>query len=59
MLLTGFDAPVEQVIYLDKAIIAHNLLQAIVGQLNIIEKYTIIVFCEYQRLAIEKTVTDG
>lgn len=29
MLLTGFDAPVEQVMYLDKIIIAHNLLQAI------------------------------
>ena len=29
MLLTGFDAPVEQVMYLDKVITAHNLLQAI------------------------------
>jgi len=29
MLLTGFDAPVEQVMYLDKMIVAHNLLQAI------------------------------
>nr|WP_208354734.1 DEAD/DEAH box helicase family protein [Aetokthonos hydrillicola] len=29
MLLTGFDAPVEQVLYLDKVIQAHNLLQAI------------------------------
>jgi type I restriction enzyme R subunit len=29
MLLTGFDAPVEQVMYLDKIIIAHGLLQAI------------------------------
>ncbi|MGB8648872.1 MAG: HsdR family type I site-specific deoxyribonuclease [Anaerolineae bacterium] len=29
MLLTGFDAPVEQVLYLDRVIIAHNLLQAI------------------------------
>lgn len=29
MLLTGFDAPLEQVLYLDKVIIAHNLLQAI------------------------------
>ena len=29
MLLTGFDAPIEQVMYLDKVIIAHNLLQAI------------------------------
>ena len=29
MLLTGFDAPVEQVMYLDKKIREHNLLQAI------------------------------
>jgi type I restriction enzyme R subunit len=29
MLLTGFDAPIEQVMYLDKIIVAHNLLQAI------------------------------
>lgn len=29
MLLTGFDAPVEQVMYLDKIVVAHNLLQAV------------------------------
>lgn len=29
MLLTGFDAPIEQVMYLDKVVIDHNLLQAI------------------------------
>jgi len=29
MLITGFDAPVEQVMYLDKVIFGHNLLQAI------------------------------
>jgi type I restriction enzyme R subunit len=29
MLLTGFDAPIEQVMYLDQRITAHNLLQAI------------------------------
>lgn len=29
MLLTGFDAPIEQVLYLDRMITAHNLLQAI------------------------------
>lgn len=29
MLLTGFDAPVEQVMYLDRIITNHNLLQAI------------------------------
>lgn len=29
MLLTWFDAPIEQVMYLDQKIVAHNLLQAI------------------------------
>ena len=29
MLLTGFDAPVEQVMYLDRKIVAHDLLQAV------------------------------
>lgn len=29
MLTTGFDAPIEQVLYLDRIITAHNLLQAI------------------------------
>jgi type I restriction enzyme R subunit len=29
MLLTGFDAPIEQVMYLDRVLKAHNLLQAI------------------------------
>ena len=29
MLLTGFDAPVEQVMYIDKRLKEHNLLQAI------------------------------
>ena len=29
MLLTGFDAPIEQVMYVDKKMIEHNLLQAI------------------------------
>ena len=29
MLLTGFDAPVEQALYLDRRIIEHELLQAI------------------------------
>ena len=29
MLITGFDAPVEQVMYLDRVITNHNLLQAI------------------------------
>ena len=29
MLLTGFDAPVEQVLYLDRKVVAHDLLQAV------------------------------
>ena len=29
MLLTGFDAPIEQVMYIDKRLQEHNLLQAI------------------------------
>jgi type I restriction enzyme R subunit len=29
MLISGFDAPVEQVLYLDRKIVAHDLLQAI------------------------------
>ena len=29
MLLTGFDAPIEQVMYIDKRIRDHNLLQTI------------------------------
>lgn len=29
MLLTGFNAPLEQVMYLDRVVMAHNLLQAI------------------------------
>ncbi len=29
MLLTGFDAPIEQVMYLDRKMVAHDLLQAI------------------------------
>jgi type I restriction enzyme R subunit len=29
MLLTGFDAPIEQVMYLDRKVVAHDLLQAV------------------------------
>ena len=32
MLLTGFNAPLEQVMYLDRVVMAHNLLQAIHGR---------------------------
>lgn len=37
MLLTGFDAPVEQVMYIDKRLKEHNLLQAI-ARVNRVEK---------------------
>lgn len=37
MLLTGFDAPIEQVLYIDRIIKAHNLLQA-VARVNRIEE---------------------
>ncbi|HXF39388.1 MAG TPA: HsdR family type I site-specific deoxyribonuclease [Blastocatellia bacterium] len=37
MLLTGFDAPVEQVMYIDKKLREHNLLQAI-ARVNRVEK---------------------
>jgi type I restriction enzyme R subunit len=37
MLLTGFDAPVEQVMYLDRVVKEHNLLQAI-ARVNRMEK---------------------
>lgn len=37
MLLTGFDAPVEQVMYIDKQLRDHNLLQAI-ARVNRVEK---------------------
>ena len=38
MLLTGFDAPVEQVMYLDNVIREHNLLQAI-ARVNRVSKH--------------------
>jgi type I restriction enzyme R subunit len=37
MLLTGFDAPIEQVMYIDKRLREHNLLQAI-ARVNRVEK---------------------
>ncbi len=45
MLLTGFDAPVEQVMYLDKSLREHNLLQAIarVNRTNEGKTYGLIV----------------
>lgn len=38
MLLTGFDAPIEQVMYLDKRITEHNLLQTI-ARVNRVTKH--------------------
>jgi len=45
MLLTGFDVPIEQVMYLDKRMTEHNLLQAIarVNRVYPGKKYGIIV----------------
>ncbi|MDQ1912311.1 type I restriction endonuclease subunit R [Paenibacillus sp. GD4] len=45
MLLTGFDAPIEQVMYLDKPLREHNLLQAIarVNRTNDGKTYGLIV----------------
>lgn len=51
MLLTGFDAPIEQVMYLDRPLKEHNLLQAIarVNRTNTqeIDGATIIKQCGY------------
>ncbi|HCI29113.1 MAG TPA: type I restriction endonuclease subunit R [Fervidobacterium sp.] len=60
MLLTGFDAPIEQVMYLDRPLKEHNLLQAIARvnrtsvrevereiEEGIIEKVTITKQCGY------------
>ncbi len=42
MLLTGFDAPIEQVMYIDKMVKAHNLLQTI-ARVNRIAKVKLAV----------------
>lgn len=39
MLLTGFDAPIEQVLYLDKVITDHNLLQTIARVNRVANEY--------------------
>jgi type I site-specific deoxyribonuclease, HsdR family len=39
MLLTGFDAPIEQVMYLDRIITDHNLLQAIARVNRVSDEY--------------------
>ncbi len=45
MLITGFDAPIEQVMYLDKRLTEHNLLQAIarVNRIHEDKNYGLIV----------------
>ncbi|WP_368042556.1 hypothetical protein [Ectobacillus sp. JY-23] len=46
-LLTGFDAPIEQVMYLDKAIKEHNLLQAIARTNRTYDKKTYGLIVDY------------
>ncbi|WP_226639861.1 type I restriction endonuclease subunit R [Priestia flexa] len=46
-LLTGFDAPIEQVMYLDKPIKEHNLLQAIARTNRTYEKKTYGLIVDY------------
>ncbi|MBL8207793.1 MAG: type I restriction endonuclease subunit R [Blastocatellia bacterium] len=47
MLLTGFDAPIEQVMYLDQVIRAHNLLQAIARVNRVAENKTAGFIVDY------------
>lgn len=67
MLLTGFDAPVEQVMYLDKPLWDHNLLQAIArtnrvypnkGAGKVIDYYGITKSL-YQALNFDESVVDS
>jgi type I restriction enzyme R subunit len=67
MLLTGFDAPVEQVMYLDKPLRDHNLLQAIArtnrvypnkGCGKIIDYYGITKNL-YQALNFDESIVDS
>lgn len=44
MLLTGFDAPIEQVMYLDRVLKAHNLLQAIARVNRVYDKNKVVGF---------------
>ena len=46
-LLTGFDAPIEQVMYLDKPIKEHNLLQAIARTNRTYDKKTYGLIVDY------------
>lgn len=47
MLLTGFDAPVEQVMYLDSPLREHNLLQAIARVNRVADKKTYGLIVDY------------
>jgi type I restriction enzyme, R subunit len=47
MLLTGFDAPIEQVMYLDKSLREHNLLQAIARVNRTYDKKTYGMIIDY------------
>ncbi len=67
MLLTGFDAPVEQVMYLDKPLWDHNLLQAIArtnrvypnkGAGKVIDYYGITKSL-YQALNFDESIVDS
>src|SRR5690625_7316167 len=46
-LLTGFDAPIEQVMYLDKPLKEHNLLQAIARTNRTYDKKTYGLIVDY------------
>ncbi|MFB7140941.1 type I restriction endonuclease subunit R [Gottfriedia sp. NPDC056225] len=47
MLLTGFDAPIEQVMYLDKSLREHNLLQSIARVNRTYDKKTYGMIIDY------------
>lgn len=51
MLLTGFDVPIEQVMYLDKKITEHNLLQAIARVNRVYPNKTRGIVVDYVGLA--------
>jgi type I restriction enzyme R subunit len=67
MLLTGFDAPVEQVMYLDKPLRDHNLLQAIARTNRVypnkeagkIIDYYGITRNLYEALAFDESIVDS
>ncbi|GGI12577.1 type I restriction endonuclease subunit R [Gottfriedia solisilvae] len=52
MLLTGFDAPIEQVMYLDKPLKEHNLLQAIARTNRTYDKKTYGLIVDYYGVSL-------